>query len=133
MSPASALDSSQFYVTGGTLDPDSASYIERRADSESVDALRAGELCYVLASRQMGKSSLMARTARRLAADSVQCAIVDLTSFSERGGTADDWYYALIAYISAKLRLNLDTDAWWRTNRNLPPLGRLTTFLERAV
>jgi len=133
MSPASALDSSQFYVTGGTLDPDSASYIERRADSELVDALRGGELCYVLASRQMGKSSLMARTARRLTAEGFTCAIVDLTIFSEKDGPAGDWYYALVDHIADKLGFDFDVGAWWQQNHALPPLGRLTAFLDRVV
>ena len=132
MSAAGAPDS-QFYVTGGTMDPDSASYIERRADTELLDALRKGELCYVLASRQMGKSSLMARTARRLAGEGAQCAVADLTIFSEKNGAADDWYYALVDHIADKLALAFDTGAWWQENGRLPPLGRLTSFLDKVV
>lgn len=55
-----------FYVTGGTLPRDAPSYVTRRADDELLDGLRAGRFCYVLTSRQMGKSSLMVRTATRL-------------------------------------------------------------------
>ena len=50
-----------FYVTGGTLRPDAASYIDRQADKDLCDGLLNGEFCYILTSRQMGKSSLMAR------------------------------------------------------------------------
>ena len=49
------------YTTGGTVRPDSPGYIERKADSKLFEALRSGEYCYVLDSRQKGKSSLMAR------------------------------------------------------------------------
>ena len=124
---------SQFFVTGGTMDPESASYIVRRADTELLEALRNGELCHVLASRQMGKSSLMASTARRLTAEGVQCAIVDITIFSEKNGAADDWYYALVDHIADKLGLCFDTGAWWQENWRLPPLGRMTSFLDAVV
>ena len=52
--------------SGGTMPPEAPSYVERRADHELYDALLGGEFCYVLTARQMGKSSLMVRTAARL-------------------------------------------------------------------
>lgn len=130
---AAGVPSSHFYVTGGTMDPDSASYIVRSADTELLDLLRHGELCYVLASRQMGKSSLMASTARRLDAEGVQCAIIDITLFSETTGNAAKWYYALVDHIADKLGLDFDTGVWWQENLRLPPLGRMTKFLDKVV
>ena len=56
-----------FYVTGGTMRHDALCYVERQADHDLYAALTRGEFCYVLHARQMGKSSLMARTAARLA------------------------------------------------------------------
>src|SRR5713101_5466807 len=56
----------RFYIAGGTLRPDVPSYVERQADADLYDALQQGEFCYILTSRQMGKSSLMARSAARL-------------------------------------------------------------------
>jgi hypothetical protein len=63
-----ASPSSAFFVSGGTLKPTAPSYVERAADQEFSERLLAGDFCYVLTSRQMGKSSLMARTAVKLRA-----------------------------------------------------------------
>jgi hypothetical protein len=63
-----------FYVTGGTLRQAEGaegalwgpvprpSSLERQADKELFEGLLVGEFCYVLTSRQMGKSSLTVMT-----------------------------------------------------------------------
>src|SRR5437868_13015268 len=73
----------RFYVVGGNLHPNDPSYVERQADHDLYEGLRRGEFCYVLTARQMGKSSLMVRTATRLRAEGVAVAVVDLTGRSE--------------------------------------------------
>ena len=60
---------------GGTLNPRRHVYIERPEDEELLRLLLEGEYCNVLASRQMGKSSLMARTALDLARQRVERAM----------------------------------------------------------
>jgi hypothetical protein len=57
---------SYFYVTGGTLRPGCAELCGA-AGSDLFDTLLKKEFCYVLTSRQMGKSSLMVRTAHSVA------------------------------------------------------------------
>jgi hypothetical protein len=51
-----------FYQTGGTLHPDAPSYVERQADRDLYEGLSRGEFCYVLHSRQMGKSLSLIHT-----------------------------------------------------------------------
>jgi hypothetical protein len=80
-----------FYKLGGTLEVDAPSYVQRQADEDFYQGLRLGEFCYVLNSRQMGKSSLQARTRQRLEAEGIRCAIVDITEIGTTESTAVEW------------------------------------------
>ena len=83
----------EFYVTGGTLRHDAPSYVERRADRDLCEGLLACEFCYVLTSRQMGKSSLMVRTVKRLRNQGVSVAVLDLTAIGQNL-SLEQWYTA---------------------------------------
>lgn len=72
-------DPSAFFKAGGTLRARAPSYVERPADQELFDRVLAGEFCYVLTARQMGKSSLMIRTVQRLREQDYKTVILDLT------------------------------------------------------
>src|SRR5947207_2148308 len=95
MTTTDAPATSSFYKAGGTLRPDAPSYVERHADRELTAGLAAGEFCYVLTSRQMGKSSLMVRTAARLRQAGCRVAVLDLTSLGQNL-TPEQWYEGLL-------------------------------------
>src|SRR5919205_1171000 len=67
------------YTIGGAGGGGRGFSLPRRADGELLALCRAGTFAYVLAPRQVGKSSLMIHTAERLAAEGIYTATVDLT------------------------------------------------------
>jgi len=78
--PAAAAEPAALRLqVGGTLVPGRHLYIARPEDELLFELLSGGEYVNVLASRQVGKSSLMLRTAYRLREQGGRFAVVDLT------------------------------------------------------
>ena len=127
-----APHASDFYVAGGTLRYDSPSYVERPSDAELFNLARAGEFCYVLTARQMGKSSLMIRTARRLQERGVHSVIIDLTQIGT-DVSIEKWYLGLLSQLKRKLKLAVDLEAWWQAHSALGHVQRFTDFLRDVL
>ncbi len=119
----------EFFVSGGTVPLESRSYVERSADAGLLDALTGAKFCYVLNSRQMGKSSLCVRTMSRLQANGVRSAFVDLTKIGGRNVTPDQWYAGLVVEIGRALGLRAEMLRYWQEERDISPMQRFFSSL----
>jgi tetratricopeptide (TPR) repeat protein len=128
----STTSPSSFYVIGGTLERNAPSYVPRQADIDLYHGLTQGKFCYVLTSRQMGKSSLMVRTAVRLREDGVAVAILDLTAIGQNL-TAEQWYDGLLARIGRQLDLEDELEDFWHDQEKVGPLQRWMNAVREVV
>jgi len=120
-----------YFKVGGTLHLNTPSYVKRPADDELLKHVLAGQFCYVLTPRQMGKSSLMLRTATHLRQQGTRTAIVDLSSIGTQV-TIEEWYLGLIKRLGLELDLSVEPEQWWQ-QRSVPPVQRFTEFLHDIV
>jgi len=120
------------YTFGGTVQAGSGIYIKRKADDELLALCRQAEIALVLSSRQVGKSSLMVRTAEQLEADHIRSAIIDLSAIGTQV-TQDEWYLGILNQINDTLKFKTDIFSWWKDHDGLGPTQRLTNFLRDVL
>ncbi|MBW3597825.1 MAG: AAA-like domain-containing protein [Planctomycetes bacterium] len=121
-----------FFIAGGTLQRSAPSYVTRPADRQLYEGLVRGDFCYVLTSRQMGKSSLMVRTANRLQEAGVTVVVLDLTAIGQNLDL-EKWYGGLLAIIGQQLDLDDELDDFWWDNPAVGPLQRWMSAIREVV
>jgi hypothetical protein len=121
------------YQLGGSLSVDNPSYVIRQADRDFYEGLKAGNLCYVLNSRQTGKSSLRVQTMNRLQAEGICCAEIDLSGIGSHQVTPEQWYGGILQEIISSLELKINRRNWWREHDDLSPVKRFKEFIETVL
>ncbi len=130
-----------FYATeGGGLEPDASTYVERPIDEELYQVLKSSarrhRVCAILAPRQMGKTSLMTRTAHRLTAEeSAICVTINLQGFGTVDSESALWFN-LLRRIGQKLEdsvLLAQLDQAWQQNTLVQPSRRFLEFLKDSL
>ncbi len=124
-----------YYQAGGSLPETSPTYVMRKADFDLYEKLKIGEFCYILNSRQMGKSSLLVRTVQRLTADGVACATIDISDIGSKQISLEQWYGGVAYKITSNFNL-LDALAfmnWWQDRESISPVHRLGELIETVL
>lgn len=127
-------DNLPFYQVGGSLDANSPTYVKRQADYQLYESLQRREYCYVLNSRQMGKSSLRVRTMARLEEEGVRCAAIDLTIIGTNVAE-DSWYKGIFIELVKQFELggSFNRRQWWDEHASISPIQKLDIFFEEIL
>src|SRR2546430_2552842 len=100
---------------------------------ELLEAVKHGHFCYVLTPRQMGKSSLMVRTAQSLQMIGISSVIIDLSAGDTKNITLEAWYLGHVLEIAEQLDIPGNHRWWWRRQTDLGVVQRFMRFLTEVV
>ncbi|MFM2061815.1 MAG: hypothetical protein RLZZ507_1485 [Cyanobacteriota bacterium] len=128
------MSTNNYYQIGGSLTYANRTYVVREADKQLFELLNAGEYCFILNSRQMGKSSLRVKTGKKLRSQGVKCTFIDMTLIGTHV-TKEQWYKGIAYQILDGLELDteLDFTTWWKQHEYLTEIQRLKHLMESVI
>ena len=121
------------YQVGGALPLEATNYVVRAADQELYQGLRGMRFCYVLNSRQMGKSSLLVRTMKRLQDQGFACVEMEMRDICSYQITQEEFYGTMVSHLVSGFELDLDEGEWWYRYEYLSPFDRFSKFVDEEV
>ncbi|MFB2934495.1 AAA-like domain-containing protein [Aerosakkonemataceae cyanobacterium BLCC-F154] len=123
------------YQVGGSLKFNAPSYVERQADLQLYNALVRREFCYVLNSRQMGKSSLRLRVRHQLEQAGMRCASIDMTRIGSKNITPQQWYKGIVVDLLKGFNIygKFNLKQWWESQESFSDSQKLSLFIEEIL
>jgi len=123
------------YQVGGSLPVNAPTYVMRQADIDLYENVKASNFCYILNSRQMGKSSLRVRIMQKLIEEEVACVAIDLTAIGSQEVPQNQWYAGIVYTLASNLNLleKVNIKTWWRERDFLTAVQRFGEFIEQII
>jgi hypothetical protein len=119
------------FQAGGVLQGESI-YLERTADKKLARAIEQREHCFVLAPRQVGKTSLVRHAQSQAKARGMSTAHIDLSALGVRGSTPEQLCFSLIDQLALQLYLDDPTEFWERYAQTTH-VERLARYFEEVA
>ncbi len=126
------MSEGQQFTVGGSVSVN-ALYVERRADHELLELCRAGDYAFILSSRQVGKSSLMLRTAQALRTEGFQCVTFSLEYLGKETTTAEQFYHGILHELQKQLQFHTNPRTWWQARAHLSFAQRFSHFFGEVL
>ena len=106
-----------FYrIEAGGIPLTEQTYVEREADDKLRQFAQlervSSRICFILAPRQTGKTSLMVKTIGQLPPEEFICVQLDFQEFSSSANSDETLYYSLLNQICRQIS-DIDSDNYW--------------------
>jgi len=123
-----------YTIAGNVLASPDGIYIRRKADDDLLKCCLQRDYAYVLAPRQVGKSSLVTSTINQLKEHGIRSCSIDLNEI----GTdlqQEQWYLGQLVSVQDKLGLQSDAIDWWSkpTTQSLGVPQRMVNFYKTVL
>lgn len=120
-------------VVGGDVQAEAGTYIHRSVDDDLLNLCLRGKFSYVLACRQIGKSSLKNAVAEQLTRRGWRVVRLDLNRIGQDVKKAEDWYFSLLDEIARRLALEFELERWWEQYPHTTWARRFLHFFDSVV